>query len=301
MMWWRTLGIGALLGALIAGGSAAAQEPATAFAAVVHAGTCESPGAIAAPLTDIPAPAGLQIGPPNASAGSSSYTAVPIALDALLGGDHAIAIHQGPDGPIVACGELGGALDAAGALVIGLRPAAESGVWGIAYLARDTANPAQTGVSTFIAMTPSQPTDPAQPSAPLVDPAEYAQTVRGQVTLIIGSLQRVDALVVNGEGTPADQLAAEATLWQVIYRDAQGLTPPTDLARFHARYLDALALLDSAAEDILGALETDDRELLLDADGKIDQAILILRELDAPDAEGTPAASPAAAIRHTSG
>jgi hypothetical protein len=110
-------------------------------------------GGIVAPLTDLTAPVGAGAGQADeASPAESSFTNVPMTLDAILGADHAINVHlsAGQIDTYIACGELGGVVDAGGALVVGLREQSDSGYTGIAFLSPGL-DGASTDVSVFIA------------------------------------------------------------------------------------------------------------------------------------------------------
>jgi hypothetical protein len=77
----------------------AAQE--TTLQAEIRAGACGSHGSI---LTDLAGPSVAAGEPQGAAEGVSaatSYTAAPVALDALLGEEHSIAVTS--DGEEVAC------------------------------------------------------------------------------------------------------------------------------------------------------------------------------------------------------
>jgi len=75
-----------------------------------------------------------------------------MTLDAILGADHAINVHLSAQriDTYIACGELGGVIDATGALVVGLREESDSGYTGIAFLSPG-ADGASTDISVFIA------------------------------------------------------------------------------------------------------------------------------------------------------
>lgn len=130
-----------------------ADEAAAARPVHIHSGSCAELGDVVAPLNDLTAPTGEGSG----QAGSAfqaeySFTNVPLTLDAILGGDHAINAHLSSEeiGTYIACGDIGGAIDANGAVVIGLAEDSDSGYTGIAYLAPG-ADGASTDVSVFIA------------------------------------------------------------------------------------------------------------------------------------------------------
>jgi hypothetical protein len=110
-------------------------------------------GDVVVPLTDLTAPVGEGVGQADsATPTESSFTTVPMTLDAILGADHAINVHLSAEriDTYIACGELGGGVNATGALVVGLREESNSGYTGIAFLSRG-ADGASTDVSVFIA------------------------------------------------------------------------------------------------------------------------------------------------------
>jgi len=124
----------------------------------IHSGNCVDLGDVVAPLTDLTEPAGQAEGQAKrAMAAESSFTNVPLTLDAILADDHAINVHLSADqiDTYIACGEIGGVRDANGALTIGLRELNNSGFTGIAFLA-PAADGASTDVSVFIARTQGQ-------------------------------------------------------------------------------------------------------------------------------------------------
>jgi hypothetical protein len=131
-----------------------AAETAAARPAHIHTGTCDEVGEVVAPLTDLTgATGGDRVGQARrAAAAESSFTNVPMTLEAILGADHVVNVHLSAEqiDTYIACGELGGLLDASGALVVGLREESDSGYTGIAFLAPG-ADGASTDVSVFIA------------------------------------------------------------------------------------------------------------------------------------------------------
>jgi hypothetical protein len=133
-----------------------AAETAAARPAHIHTGTCDEVGEVVVPLTDLTGAAGGdRVGQARrATAAESSYTSVPMTLDAILGADHVVNVHLSADeiGTYIACGEIGGFLTPEGALIIGLRELNDSGFTGIAYLAPG-ADGASTDVSAFVAPT----------------------------------------------------------------------------------------------------------------------------------------------------
>ncbi len=137
----------------------------------IHSGTCDELGDVVAPLADLTAPEGDRVGQRRADLAETSSTSVPLTLDAILGADHAINVHLSSEeiGTYIACGNIGGVLDANGALVIGLSEDSNSGYTGIAYLAPG-ADGASTDVSVFIAQTQGGGRDRADDAAPEATP-----------------------------------------------------------------------------------------------------------------------------------
>jgi hypothetical protein len=157
-----TAGGAAVLAGMVAlSGPAAWAQDATPEAvetmpprpAHIHTGTCNEVGEVIAPLTDLTGASGDRVGQARrAIPAESSFTSVPMTLDAILGADHVVNVHLSAEeiDTYIACGEVGGVVDASGALVIGLREQTDSGYTGIAFLAPG-ADGASTDVSVFIA------------------------------------------------------------------------------------------------------------------------------------------------------
>lgn len=119
----------------------------------IHAGDCTTLGEVVVPLTNLVAPVGDGVGQADeATLVESSFTTVPLGIDAILGADHAINAHLS-DAEIdtyLACGELGGVIDINGALIVGLREQNSSGYTGVAFL-QPNLDGVSTDVSVFIA------------------------------------------------------------------------------------------------------------------------------------------------------
>jgi hypothetical protein len=130
-----------------------AQPVSPARPAHIHSGNCVELGDVVVPLTDLTAPVSEAVGQADrATPAESSFTNVPISLDAILGADHAINVHLSAEriDTYIACGEIGGVVDSSGALVIGLREESDSGYTGIAFLSPG-ADGTSTDVTVFIA------------------------------------------------------------------------------------------------------------------------------------------------------
>lgn len=115
----------------------------------IHTGSCDEVGEVIQPLQNLTLPTGATIGHAEAVSAETSFTNVPLTLDAILAEDHIINVHMSAEeiDVYIACGEVGGALDANGALVIGLGELNNSGYRGIAFL-----SPAADGVSTDVSV-----------------------------------------------------------------------------------------------------------------------------------------------------
>ena len=157
-------GAAALAGMVALSGPAAWAQDATPQAveateprpAHIHTGTCNEVGEVVAPLTDLTgATGGERVGQGRrAIPAESSFTSVPLTLDAILGDDHVVNVHLSAAEieTYIACGEIGGSVTPQGAVIIGLRELNDSGFTGIAYLAPG-ADGASTDVSAFVAPT----------------------------------------------------------------------------------------------------------------------------------------------------
>jgi hypothetical protein len=124
----------------------AAQQGA--LSATLHTGTCTDVGPEVAALAPAFVPTGEQVGSTRSLPATNSFSAVPVALDAMLAADHAFVI-AGADGEVLACGEVGGFLTDTGGLVVGFRSEPSTGLDGVAFLSPGDA-PGQTNVSLFL-------------------------------------------------------------------------------------------------------------------------------------------------------
>jgi hypothetical protein len=100
----------------------------------IHVGDCTNLGEVILPLTDLVPAVSDPVGQANlATTAESSYTNVPLPLADILAASHAINVHLSPDqiSTYIACGEIGGSVDANGAVIIGLRELNNSGFSGL--------------------------------------------------------------------------------------------------------------------------------------------------------------------------
>lgn len=126
-----------LAGGLVAGGSPGlAQTASPPRPSHVHAGDCDEPGAVLQPLTPLTVPGGQLSGNSDAVLAEAAFSSIPLTLDQMLAADHSLKIHLSAAqiDVYLACGDIGGAVDADGALIVGLKEQDGSGYAGIAYL-----------------------------------------------------------------------------------------------------------------------------------------------------------------------
>jgi hypothetical protein len=118
----------------------------------IHTGSCPEIGDVVQPLNNLTAPEGETVGQATAIQAEYSYTLVPMSLDDILAGDYAINVHESTEniGNYIACGDIGGTVDANGQLVIGLSELNDSDFTGVAYLTANASDPNSTDVSIFI-------------------------------------------------------------------------------------------------------------------------------------------------------
>jgi uncharacterized cupredoxin-like copper-binding protein len=117
----------------------------------IHEGDCDELGGIIQPLTSLTIPSGPTLGNSDAVVAEAAFTNIPQSLDELLATDHALKVHLSKEQiqTYLVCGDIGGALDANGALIVGLKELDNSGYTGIAYL--QPAGNGTTNVSVLIA------------------------------------------------------------------------------------------------------------------------------------------------------
>lgn len=102
----------------------------------VHSGDCDEPGPVVQGLTALTVPSGPTAGNDEAVLAEAAFSTIPLTLDEMLASDHSLKVHLSAEqiDVYLACGDIGGALDADGALIVGLKEQDGSGYTGIAYL-----------------------------------------------------------------------------------------------------------------------------------------------------------------------
>ncbi len=114
--------------------STRAQSDAVDRPAELRGGTCDSLGEVVATLAHLVVTVGDPQGQLVATPVEQSGTVVPFAVSDFLSSDHSVVVQQSPGiSTVVACGEVGGALNPDGTLAVGMRPMNASALSGVAY------------------------------------------------------------------------------------------------------------------------------------------------------------------------
>lgn len=146
---WAVAATAAALLATTASGLA--QEASPARPSHIHIGDCDELGEVIQPLTSLTVPGGDVLGNSDAVVAEAAFTSIPQTIAELTAEDHALKVHLSKEQiqTYLACGDIGGALDANGALIVGMKELDESGYAGIAYLEEQPNG--TTSVSVMIA------------------------------------------------------------------------------------------------------------------------------------------------------
>jgi hypothetical protein len=100
-----------------------------------------------------------------------------------------------------------------------------------------------------------------QPEPLTATEREYAETVGDQMTLLTQSMDTFVELTANpqiGDEEWTLRLAAVLYTWKFTYEQAQELSPPLAFQEIHNTYLEAMRLLETAADDIAVGFDRND-------------------------------------------
>jgi hypothetical protein len=164
-----------VLGGLLGGGPSglAQDQPSPPRPSHVHEGDCDEPGAVVQGLTPLTVPSGPTAGNDEAVLAEAAFSSIPLSVDEMLAADHSLKVHLSAEqiDVYLVCGDIGGALDADGALIVGLKEQDGSGYTGIAYLVPNASG--QTSVSVMIGkvLPGGGAGDDAAATAPDAEPA----------------------------------------------------------------------------------------------------------------------------------
>src|SRR5215216_76359 len=186
------LSLPALGGSFLDGTRIQAQEVSPPRPSHIHNGDCDEPGEVIQPLNSLTVPVGAVTGNSDAVVAEAAFTSIPQSLDELLAEDHALKVHLSKDQiqTYLACGDIGGAADADGALIVGMKELDDSGYAVIAYLV--PAADGSTSVSVMIAQVVGDETDEAA-----ADEAAAGQGTPAATDLSDASPQLVDVSLIN--------------------------------------------------------------------------------------------------------
>jgi hypothetical protein len=114
--------------------STLAQTPAVDRPAELRGGTCGSLGEVVVPLANLVFASGDLQGQTGATPVEQSGTVVQFAIADFLASAHVVVVRESPAvSTVVACGDIGGALNPDGTLAVGMLGMNGSGLSGVAY------------------------------------------------------------------------------------------------------------------------------------------------------------------------
>jgi hypothetical protein len=114
--------------------SALAQTSAVDRPAELRGGTCASLGEVVVPLANLVITSGELQGQTGATPVEQSGTVVQFGISDFLASPHVVVVRESPAvSTVVACGDIGGALNPDGTLAVGMLGMNGSGLSGVAY------------------------------------------------------------------------------------------------------------------------------------------------------------------------
>ena len=266
------------------------------FPVEIRVGSCDEPREAVGTLAEVPRLENASIGASDAIPAASSFSSVPLALDALTAADHIVLVPSTDGDNVLSCGAIGGPPTQDGAVIIGLEAEGRGGLTGIAYFSPN-ADPSVTDVSVFLAgrslaatrasMTSEQPAvaQAAPTTVPTAAPAvqqglnadeqAYIDGMIPIMTTITNSMDDAAALFQDprvGEDDWTLQVATQFVIWDTTYEEASAIVPPPAFVSMHNLVLESLNLLSSAGDDIATGIDTFDPVLLEQGANKITQA-----------------------------
>jgi uncharacterized cupredoxin-like copper-binding protein len=200
--------------ALITSGGQA-QEASPPRPSHIHVGDCDELGEVIQPLNSLTVPVGEVSGNSDAVVAEAAFTSIPQTLDQLLAEDHALKVHLSADQiqTYLACGDIGGAPDADGALIVGMKELDDSGYAGIAYLV--PAVNGSTSISVMIAQVVGETTGQA-----VADEAPATQGTPAATSSTEVSPALVDVSLTNFAIEMPTELAAGPVRFNIVNNGA---------------------------------------------------------------------------------
>ena len=207
--------LASLAGSFLDGAGSRAQEASPPRPSHIHTGDCDEPGEVVQPLNSLTVPVGAVSGNSDAVIAEAAFTIIPQPLVDLLAEDHALKVHLSADQiqTYLACGDIGGAADADGALIVGMKELDDSGYAGIAYLV--PAADGSTSVSVMIAQVVGDEADGAVSEA-----ARAGQATPAASDATEASLQLVDVGLTNFAIDMPTELSAGPVRFNIVNNGA---------------------------------------------------------------------------------
>jgi hypothetical protein len=204
----------ASLGGAFLGSDGRAQEASPPRPSHIHIGGCDELGEVVQPLTNLTVPTGELLGSGGAVIAEAAFTNIPQPLSAFLEEDHALKVHLSREQIQVylACGDIGGTVDADGALIVGMKELDDSGYAGIAYLV--PAGNGGTNISVMIAQV-----IPGEDDAAAAQPAEAAGTPAADAAADTGP-ELVDVSLTNFNIDMPEELTAGSYRFAIVNNGA---------------------------------------------------------------------------------
>src|SRR5918993_3962246 len=172
--------------AMVAAPATLAQTSSVDRPAELLAGTCGSLGEVVVPLANLVITSGDLQGQTSATPVEQSGTVVQFAIADFLASNHVVVVRESPAvSTVVACGDIGGALNPDGTLAVGMQGMNGSGLSGIAYF-----TPIDTFSNTLVTILLVGSSEPVTVSASEVTGA--GDDITGAVEGATGAVKDVD-------------------------------------------------------------------------------------------------------------
>ena len=166
--------------------SALAQTSSVDRPAELRAGTCGTLGEVVVPLANLVITSGDLQGQTGATPVEQSGTVVQFAIADFLTSDHVVVVRESPAvSTVVACGDVGGALNPDGTLAVGMLGMNGSGLSGVAYF-----TPIDTFANTLVTVLLVGGSGPVTVSA--TDETGPGDDVTGAVEEASGAVEGVN-------------------------------------------------------------------------------------------------------------
>src|SRR3712207_6790640 len=103
----RVLVGGVLVTAGILGAAVPTRAQGADVSVEIRVGSCGDPGEAVGILSEVPRPNNASIGASDAVPAASSFSTVPLAMDALTSADHIVLVPSADGDNVLSCGAIG--------------------------------------------------------------------------------------------------------------------------------------------------------------------------------------------------